>query len=301
MKILITGINGQLGSHLNKLVPSKINNHNLEIIAPSRAELDLSNSNKCYEYILKINPDWVINSAAFTNVDQAENSPELVYKVNTQAPLFFAKALLECNGQILQISTDYVFDGVAKQPYNSSHTKNPLGVYGDSKAKSEDVIEDILFPTNQAKIMRTSWILAPEKNNFALKILKLCNEQETLKIVSDQIGSPSSVSNLALACWRVIEFHEKGISLPNILHWSDSGVASWFDVAMSIYEFGLSLGLIRGGNKIIPIKTNQYPTLAKRPAFSLLDCSDTIQALQLEPSYWRQSLMEILKTYKYNS
>ena len=104
-----------------------------------------------------------------------------------------------------------------------------------------------------------------------------------------------------LACWRVIEFHEKGISLPNILHWSDSGVASWFDVAMSIYEFGLSLGLIKGGNKIIPIKTNQYPTLAKRPAFSLLDCSETIQALQLDPSYWRQSLMEILKTHKYNS
>ena len=301
MKILITGINGQLGSYLNKLVPLKINNHNIEIIAPSRTELDLSNSNKCYEYILKVNPDWVINSAAFTNVDQAENSPELVYKVNTQAPLFFAKALLECNGKILQISTDYVFDGVAKQPYNSSHKKNPLGVYGDSKAKSEDLIEDILFPSNQAKIMRTSWILAPEKNNFALKILKLCNEQETLKIVSDQIGSPSSVCNLALACWRVIEFHEKGISLPNILHWSDSGVASWFDVAMSIYEFGLSLGLIKGGNKIIPIKSNQYPTLAKRPAFSLLDCSETIQALQLDPSYWRQSLMEILKTHKYNS
>ena len=298
MKIIITGANGQLGSFLRRKAPMTVNNNKVQIITPTRNELDLSNSNDCYDYISRMKPEWIINSAAFTAVDKAESCPDLVYKVNTQAPLYFAKALKNSNGKILQLSTDYVFDGTSNKPYKPCHEKNALGVYGDSKAKSEEFVGDILFSTNQAKIIRTSWILGPEKNNFTLKILKLCQESDTLKIISDQIGSPSSVINLAIACWRIIDFHEQDLPLPNILHWSDSGVASWFDIAVTICEIGSALGLINGKNKIVPISTNEYPTLAKRPSFSLLDCSETINALQLEPSYWRHSLFRILELHK---
>ena len=298
MKILVTGSRGQLGSYLIRKAPISIDDNHLEILTPNRDELDLSNPDNCFEYVSRMKPDWIINSAAFTAVDLAENSPELVYKVNTEAPLNFAKALANYNGKLLQISTDYVFDGMTYQPYKPDHEKNPLGIYGDSKSKAEDLIMNKLFPNNQAKIIRTSWILGPEKNNFALKILELCQKNEILKIVSDQIGSPCSVINLSLACWRVIDFFEKGISLPDILHWSDYGVASWFDIAVEICDLGSQLGLINGKKKVMPISTAQYPTLAKRPSFSLLECSETITALQLEPSHWRYSLLEILELHK---
>jgi len=295
MKVLITGSNGQLGRYLVLNAPKNIRDKNIDLICPTKSQLDLSDTRSCKLFLDSNKPDWIINSAAFTNVEKAENFSTLTSNINTIAPKIFSQWILENGGNMLQISTDYVFDGLKSSPYNTTDKTNALSVYGRSKESAEKIICNLLFRTDQAVILRSSWLIGPNQNNFVHKILNLIKDKERLEVVYDQISCPTNIIYLSIICWKILLFKEDGVVFPNVLHWSDLGVASWFDVAQCVSEIGYDLGLVSSPAKLIPVKSNQYPQIAKRPAFSLLDISQTILNLKMEPPYWRSSLEELLK------
>ena len=292
MRILLTGGSGQVGQEIIKLKPKGI-----ELINPSRKILDLSDYNACKRFVEYHKPDWIINCGAYTSVDGAEKEIELSSKVNSLAPKAFVEILNETNGNLLQLSTDYVFDGQQSFPYEVHQEKNPISQYGQSKALGEELIEKNIKNIENATILRTSWVISPRGKNFILTMLKLHAENEYIKVVSDQIGSPTSARELSKVCWKIIEL-KKTNKLPFILHWTDSGVASWFDIAEAVGEIGLNLGIIKKKAHVYPIKTYEYPTSAQRPKYSLLNVSETSKYLNIKPNYWRDNLINILTEFK---
>ena len=293
MKVLLTGAAGQLGQALIAAKPAGIT-----LIACSRAELDLANAVACQALVQRHRPDWVLNAGAYTAVDKAEREPELALAVNGGAPRAFAEALLETGGRLLQVSTDFVFNGSQGSPYRPEQSRDPLGVYGSSKAAGEEAVEQLLGPAGggagagRGVILRTSWVMGPVGKNFALTMLRLHRERQQIGVVEDQVGCPTSTHTLAAACWRVIS---AGISEP-VLHWSDAGAASWFDVAVAVGELAQELGLLEQPALVNPLTTAEYPLPAQRPSYSLLDCSSSRKALGLAPTPWRQALRQLLST-----
>ncbi len=296
MKVLIIGASGQLGTELIMQSPIYLNGSKVEIIVSNRDNLDLSDPQACPEFIYACNPDWVINSGAYTAVDEAESQVDIAYAVNAEAPAKIAEALLKTGGRILQISTDFVFDGTQSQPYNPEQALCPLNVYGASKAAGEVAV----LKTNQANVLRTSWLYGPFGKNFVLTMLKLhalkASLGEPLQVVADQVGCPTSVTGLAKACWCLLEKTSSGTSVPATMHWSDAGVASWYDFAVAIGELGKDLGLINQSTEVQPITSAQYPTPARRPSYSVLDCSATHEVLEINPVHWRNALKSVLRT-----
>ena len=289
MKILLTGTGGQLGQALRESKPDAV-----ELIATTRQELDLSDTEACRLAVQKYQPDWVLNAGAYTAVDRAESEPALAHAINAGAPAAFAHELDRQGGRLLQVSTDFVFDGQQGSPYQVDQPTTPLAVYGQSKAAGEQAIQRIFGRNNpQGVILRTSWVVGPVGRNFALTMLRLHNEREQLGVVADQVGCPSSTLNLAAACWKTILIGSE-LPLPPILHWSDAGAASWYDVAVAIGELGHSLGLVDAPAKVNPITTADYPTPASRPNYSLLDCTTTRAALQLDGQHWQEALKQLL-------
>ena len=289
MKILLTGSAGQLGQALLDSKPETV-----ELISTTRQELDLSDAEVCRLAIQKYRPDWVLNAGAYTDVDQAESEPELAPALNAGAPEAFAQELDRQGGRLLQVSTDFVFDGQQGSPYRVDQPTTPLGVYGGSKAAGEQAIQKVFGHDNpQGIILRTSWVMGPVGRNFALTMLRLHREREQLGVVADQVGCPSSTLNLAAACWRTITLGSH-TSLPPILHWSDAGAASWYDVAVAIGKLGQRLGMVDAPAKVNPISTADYPTPASRPNYSLLDCTTTRSVLQLDGQHWQEALKQLL-------
>jgi len=289
MKVLLTGAGGQLGQALLAAAPD-----NVELISTTRQELDLSDADACRIAVQKYQPDWVLNAGAYTAVDQAESEPELAHAINAGAPEAFAQELDRQGGRLLQVSTDFVFDGQQGFPYRVDQPTTPLGVYGGSKAAGEQAIHRIFGPNNkQGVILRTSWVMGPVGRNFARTMLRLHRERDQLGVVADQVGCPSSTLNLTTACWTTITEGSQ-TTLPPILHWSDAGAASWYDVAVAIGELGHSLGLVDAPAKVNPITTADYPTPASRPNYSLLDCATTRAALQLDGQHWQEALKQLL-------
>jgi len=298
MKVLITGSNGQLGNKLIALKPFEV-----KLIATTKETLDLSDEQKCFDFILKYKPDWIINCGAYTNVDKAEIENDMAYKINALAPFAFAKALLITGGKLLQISTDYVFDGKATRPYSVDHDKHPINLYGQSKSIGEDLIKDILINKNQAIILRTSWIMGNYGNNFLTKVKKLINERDELKVVSDQIGCPTFTKSLANLCWEII-LNEKllfsqNIDLP-IFHFSQGGSASWYDVAVAIKEICQEFDLLENYAIIKPISYRDFNKNTLRPNFSVLDNSKIINLLQIPQCDWRGALKDSLIEFHRN-
>ena len=291
MKVLLTGAAGQLGQALRASCPP-----DLELIATSRDELDLSKPEACRAAVERHRPDWVLNAGAYTAVDRAEEEPDLAHAVNGGAPRAFAEAIRQQGGRLLQLSTDFVFNGRQGSPYRVEQPRDPLGVYGASKARGEEAIEAVLGDNGQATVLRTSWVMGPVGRNFALTMLRLHRERDQLGVVADQVGCPSSTLNLAAACWRAIDVGSNPEqSLPPVLHWSDAGAASWFDVSVAVGELALELGLLEQAAKVAPIQTSDYPTPATRPSYSLLECTSTRAALKLEGQHWRQALRDVLQ------
>ena len=308
MKALLTGAAGQLGHALRQQVPTGV-----ELIATSRSgsgadgdgliALDLADAEACRAAVHQHRPDWVLNGGAYTAVDKAESELELAHAVNAGAPRAFAEALRETGGRLLQVSTDFVFNGAQGSPYRPEQPRDPLGVYGASKAAGEDAVEQLLGSNGRGVILRTSWVMGPVGRNFALTMLRLHRERgasgQPLAVVADQVGCPTSTHTLAQACWRVIE-RSAGLSadsssaLGPILHWSDAGAASWYDVAVAVGELAVDLGLLERAAVVNPITTVDYPTPAQRPSYSLLDCTDTRRALALEHTHWRTALRQLL-------
>ena len=294
MKVIITGAAGQLGQALRHLAPAEIGAAPLELIATSRSggdgtiPLDLADAAACRALVQEHRPDWLINAGAYTAVDKAESEPELAQAVNAGAPAAFAEALQATGGRLLQVSTDFVFNGAQGSPYRPDQPVDPLGVYGASKAAGETAVAAALAPERLC-ILRTSWVYGPVGKNFLLTMLRLMREREQLGVVADQVGCPTATSGLARACWAVLEHGVSGVH-----HWSDAGAASWYDFAVAIAELAQMSGLVENPARVNPITTADYPTPARRPGYSLLDCASTRAALQLPPLHWRAALREVI-------
>ena len=220
-----------------------------------------------------------------------QHEQELAHAVNGGAPRAFAEALLETGGRLMQVSTDFVFNGQQGSPYRPEQARDPLGAYGATKAAGEEAVEQLLGPRGRGVILLTSWVMGPVCKNFALTMLRLHRERKQIGVVEDQVGCPTSTATLAAACWRVITAN---VQQP-VLHWCDAGAASWFDVAVAVGELAQELGLVQQPAPVNPLTTAEYPLPAQRPSYSLLDCSSSRQALGLAPTPWRQALRQLLE------
>ena len=286
MKVLLTGAAGQLGQALIHSRPEGV-----ALIACGRAELDLADPQACAAAVRSLRPAWVLNAGAYTAVDRAESEPELAQAVNGGAPAAFAEALAFTGGRLLQVSTDFVFNGAQGSPYRPDQPLDPLGVYGASKAAGEVAALQLAG----ARVLRTSWVYGPVGQNFCRTMLRLHRERPQIGVVADQVGCPTSTHTLAAACWRAIGLGAAaGADQPRILHWSDAGAASWYDFAVAIGELGVAAGLLERAASVRPLTSAEYPTPAQRPSYSLLDCSASRAALGLEPQHWRAALAEVL-------
>ena len=294
MKVLLTGSAGQLGQALLASKPEGV-----DLIPTSRGggqdflALDLADPDACRDMVREYRPDWVLNAGAYTAVDQADSEPEVAHAVNAVAPRAFGEALLETDGQLLQVSTDFVFNGQQGFPYGLEQKRDPLGVYGRTKAGGEEAVEQLLVVGGRGTILRTSWVYGPIGRNFLLTMLRLHRERKQLKVVADQVGCPTSTRSLAMACWALVDWDSQE-NLPSWLHWSDAGVASWYDFAVAIGELASSKGFVEHAAEVIPITSLEYPTPAQRPSYSLLDCTRTRQLLGLSAEHWRHALESVM-------
>ncbi|WP_216899906.1 dTDP-4-dehydrorhamnose reductase [Synechococcus sp. CCY 9618] len=287
VRVLLTGRDGQLGRALLAAVPQGI-----ELIATGRQELDLADRAACRAAVERHRPDWVLNAGAYTAVDRAEGEAALAEAVNAGAPGAFAGALAATGGRLLQVSTDFVFNGEQGHPYRPEQALSPLGVYGATKAEGERRAQAAL-PPERLCLLRTSWVYGPVGANFCLTMLRLHRSRaaagEPLTVVADQVGCPTATGGLAAACWRAI-----GRGVSGLHHWSDCGAASWYDFAVAIGELAAGQGLIEAPATVRPITTADYPTPARRPSYSLLDCTGSRAALGLEGQHWQTALARVL-------
>ncbi len=299
MRILLTGASGQLGKTIFNTRPKDV-----YLFKVLRSEYDLLDFDSCKDLIKKYKPDWIINCAAYTDVDKSETEKQMALNVNEKLPKNLSNCISQFGGKLLHISTDFVFGGDQNYPYKPTQIRNPINNYGLSKSYGELSIEKILGQSNQALIIRTSWLISPYRKNFLLTILKLIEERNEISVVYDQIGCPTSTLGLAKACWKAIHtdhfFNKEFLNdMPvPILHWSDLGVASWYDLAVCINKFSNDIGLLNKSILIKPIKSSKYLTKAKRPKYSLLDCETTYKILNIKPDHWTESLNKILYTLK---
>ncbi len=291
MKILLIGSTGQLGKAIINSKPTDV-----KLLTPNKSELNLTLNDLCVEYIIKNRPHWIINSGAYTNVDKAEIEEDIAYEINANGPSCIAKAILKTGSKLLHISTDYVFDGQQNIPYEPNQKVSPINAYGLSKAKGEEYLVKMIKKDNQLSILRTSWLMSRNGNNFATKLLKLHEERATINVVYDQVGSPTTTSSLSKAIWRLIktnDFYSKNNKIfPIFNHFSDGGIASKYDVAVEIGKIGIEKGLIKKVADVNPILTSGFPTPAKRPIYSVLESNTTKKILKLQNKYWRDSLFE---------
>ena len=278
MRVLITGANGQLGGALQRHAPAWA-----EINAIDVDDCDLTDVPMLRARLTVEAPDLILNAAAYTAVDKAEGDENLARAINSEAVAAMVEAMAETGGKVVHVSTDYVFDGTASSPYVPDAPRNPQSAYGRTKAEGEDHLrpEDVL--------VRTAWVYEAGGANFVRTMIRLMKEREELGVVCDQIGAPTWATGLARTIWGLVEKQASGT-----FHHSDAGVASWYDFAVAIGEEALQRGLIAKLPLIRPITTADYPTPANRPAFSLLDCRATREALGEEPVHWRTNLRLML-------
>ncbi|MDB9415009.1 dTDP-4-dehydrorhamnose reductase [Microcystis aeruginosa] len=283
-KVLLIGAKGQVGQELQVTLQSLG-----EVISIGREELDLTNSEKISQLIREIRPDYLVNAAAYTAVDKAEIEPDLAYSINAIAPKIMAESAEKIKAKFLHISTDYVFDGRKNTPYLETDVTNPLGVYGQSKLRGEEEIKTV---NSQAIILRTAWVYGSYgKSNFVKTMLRLGKEREELKVVVDQVGSPTWAKDIATAITQLLINVDNP---PGIYNFTNSGVASWFDLTKAIFEEAKISGIPLKIQRVIPITTAEYPTPAVRPAYSVLSSQKISQQLGYIPPYWRDSLKAML-------
>jgi dTDP-4-dehydrorhamnose reductase len=284
MKVLVIGCNGQLGHSLADTAPA-----NVDIIGLDLPELDITDATAVLEICSETRPDVIVNAAAYTAVDKAETDHALATAVNVAGPRNIALAAQEVGARLIHISTDFVFDGASSTPYKTDAETNPLSVYGKTKRDGELTV--LKETSGSAVIIRTSWLYSKTGGNFVKTMLRLMSERDELGIVADQFGTPTWADSLAEAVWGFVGVPEHS----GIFHWSDGGTATWQEFAIAIQEEGLLLGFLERTIPIHPIRTDDYPTAAKRPAYSVLDCSTTQGAINMKPAEWRTNLHKMLK------
>jgi dTDP-4-dehydrorhamnose reductase len=290
MNILVIGSNGQLGSEIKDIA---VNYKDFNFLFKDLPELNICKDVALNTFILNQDIDVVINCAAYTAVDKAEENAEIAEQVNSFGVLNLVKALEKVNGKLIHISTDYVFDGSNSEPYKESDHVNPLGVYGKTKREGELFV---INSTIDSIIIRTSWLYSSFGKNFVKTMYKLGSEKNSLNVISDQIGSPTYARDLAKFCLDILSSKTYGRISSNgkIYHFSNEGVASWYDFAKAIMELGLL------DCKVSPIETKDYPTMAKRPRFSLLNKSKIKTDFNIQIPYWRDSLDKCIEKLKSN-
>ena len=281
--ILVTGSNGQLGNELRLVVDEKdkINNYSFTDVA----DLDITNKNDVSNFFVTNNIDIVVNCAAYTNVDKAEDDKEKADLINYIGPKNLAEVCRERNGFLIHISTDYVFDGTKNTPYTESDETKPLGVYGETKLRGENAI---LNSGCDYVIIRTSWLYSSFGNNFLKTMKKLTAEKESLKVVFDQVGTPTYAGDLATVIHKIIIKNDKEIK-NQVYHFSNEGVCSWYDFTVAINE---ALG---HNCKVLPCHSNEFPSKVTRPSFSVLDKTKIKEALRIENKHWREAMVKCTK------
>ncbi len=278
--ILVTGANGQLGTELRQL---KNSFPQYQFIFVARDELDITNAEPVNNFFHSSAPSYCINCAAYTAVDKAETEIESAFAVNSKATAILAAVCKEYNAQFIHISTDYVFDGTATTPYTEESKTNPVSVYGKSKLEGEQKALEV----NPASIIiRTAWVYSEFGKNFVKTMLRLMNDKPEIGVVSDQVGSPTYAADIAMAIMNIIS---SGNWHPGIYHFSNEGIISWFDFAIAIKELSGS------SCKVNPITTAQYPTPAKRPAYSVMNSHKISNTYGIPLVGWRQSLQTCLQ------
>ena len=283
MKVLVTGAGGQVGRLLRATCPEGI-----ELTACTHAELDIGDAQAVRRTFERVQPAAVINAAAYTAVDKAESEPELARRINGLGPAHLAAGAADCGARLVQISTDFVFDGTAALPYRPEADPNPLGVYGASKLEGELAVLEAL--PEHSVIVRTAWVYAAEGKNFLNTMLRLMRERGAVRVVADQVGTPTAARPLAEGLWQIVARPQ----IRGVHHWTDAGVASWYDFAVAIADEGAAQGLLPSGVTVTPIATEEYPTPARRPAYSVLD-KRSLAALGFHPAHWRHRLRDTLK------
>jgi len=284
-RILVTGVNGQLGQELSGVLPSIG-----EFIGVGRAELDLTQAEAIRQLIQEVKPDFIVNSAAYTAVDKAESEPELANAINAIAPGIIAEECEKLSIPLIHVSTDYVFDGRKSSPYQDTDSTNPLSVYGKTKLAGEIAIQN---NCQNYIIVRTAWVYGVGgKGNFVKTMLRLGKDRPEIRVVADQIGSPTYTLDLANAITQLITLFQPEIA--GIYSYTNSGVASWYDFAVAIFEEANLLGWDLQIQRVIPITTPEYPTPATRPAYSVLAGEKISKVLGTFAPHWRLGLKKML-------
>jgi dTDP-4-dehydrorhamnose reductase len=282
MRVLVLGAGGQLGQALCRAAPS---GH--EVIARTRAELDIADAAAVQRETAREKPDWILNAAAYTAVDLAEDEPAKAAAINDGAVATLARAAAAGSSRLVHLSTDFVFDGTSNRAYRPDDAPRPLSAYATGKRAGE---LKALAAGCEAIVLRTAWVYASAGRNFALTMLKLMREREQVRVVGDQIGTPTWARGLACAVWDLVGGGAPG----GIYHWTDLGLASWYDFAVAIQDEALERGLLSRAASIVPIATAEYPTRAQRPAFSVLDTSATRARVATPALHWRHNLRMML-------
>jgi dTDP-4-dehydrorhamnose reductase len=282
VRVLVTGAGGQVGRSLASEVPP-----GAELLSCGHKDLDIADADAVSLYISRHKPEVVINTAAYTAVDRAESEADLARRINADGPRILAQAARDAGSRLIHISTDFVFDGAASVPYTAEAATNPLNVYGATKLAGERAVLDTL--PERSTVVRTAWVYAAEGSNFVRTMLRVMKANGSVRVVADQVGTPTSARSLAATLWRIAATPE----INGIHHWTDAGTASWYDFAVAIAEEGAVLGLVGPDVAINPITTAEYPTPARRPSYSVLD-KRSLTSRGFAQLHWRKQLRSVL-------
>ena len=283
-RALITGAGGQVGLELQATAPS-----GWVVAACTSDQLDVTQADAVRAAITAFRPTVVIHAAAYTAVDAAEANADRARAVNADGTAHVAEAARAVGARLLHLSTDFVFDGTQGRPYAPGDEPRPLGVYGHTKLEGERAAARIL--DRQALVVRTAWVYSRHRRNFVLTMLRLMAERSEVGVVADQVGTPTWAGSLAEALWAAAGRTD----LSGVVHWTDAGVASWYDFAVAIQEEALAAGLLSRAVTVRPLRTEEFPSRARRPPFSVLEKGGSWEALGRTPPHWRVNLRRMLQ------
>lgn len=283
MRVYLAGAGGQVGRALLAAAPDDV-----EVTAADHARLDITHAAAVDAAVAAARPDLVVNAAAYTAVDRAESDTERAFAVNRDGAANLARASRRHGARYLHLSTDFVFDGRRSTPYPEDAAAAPLNAYGLTKLAGEAAVAR---EAPDALIVRTSWIYADDGRNFVRTMLGLMAAGRTVRVVDDQIGTPTHAASLARGLWALA-----ALDVGGVVHLTDAGVASWYDVAVAIADIAHARGLLRSPPTIVPIASKDFPTPARRPAFSVLDKSHARGLLGASPPHWREELARMLES-----
>jgi dTDP-4-dehydrorhamnose reductase len=286
--VLVTGAAGQLGLALQATAPAR-----WRMRACTSRDLDITRPESITEVLSADPPELVIHTAAYTAVDDAEREPDRAEALNAVGAAHLAEGAHRIGARLIHLSTDFVFDGDRGRPYTPTESPAPLSVYGRTKLAGEREVLKICGAG--ALVLRTAWLYSAHGRNFVLRMLQLMRERDDVGVVADQVSTPTWARSLAEAIWTAAENRD----ISGIHHWTDAGVASWYDFAVAIQEEALALGLLARAVRVRPLRSEEYPTAAKRPCYSVLDATATSTALGLERRHWRVNLRTMMRELAY--